>query len=196
MTQYLGFDVLEATPNRDADISRKSTVKLTVVASTVGARRVTDKRGVPIITMPLNLFASSPDDIGYLRAFIAARRGRVVPFWLESQKVDVVLASAAQAGDMSLTIRETGYTLNQYKGKRRHLVIGDQRVRITGAVVNGNGTETLQLASQLQKPLAAGTGLSFLLLCRLADDEVSFNYASPGVVELSITAVELPHETP
>lgn len=193
---YIGFDVLGMTPNSEEALTRKSTTKVSVVASTVGARRVFDKRGVPITRTTLKLLAMSPAAIAELRAFIAARRGRVVPFWVASQKTDLVLASAASAGDSTLIIKSTGYAANQFKGKRRHIVVGGQLARITGAVANGNGTETLQLASQLQAPSPAGAGISFMLLCRLADDEATLSYPAQGIAELSIDAVELPHETP
>lgn len=196
MKTYLGYEVLELKPNSETELTRKSTTKVSVVASTIGARRVIDKRGVPVTTTTLTLTALNPAAAGELRAFITARRGRVVPFWIESQKADLVVASAAEAGDSTLIIRDTGYTINQFKGKRRHIIANDQIIRITGAVVNGDGTETLQLASKLQEPLHPGTCISFMLLCRLGSDEATLRYPAPSIAEVSIDAVELPHETP
>lgn len=199
MTTYAGFEVLDGilTPDRGDALKQTSTASLSIVASTVGPRRVRDRRGYPVLSRALTLVANGVEQVLALRAFIKARRGRVVPFWLPTYQHDLVLALPALAGALALTIQSTGYAAVYSAGPgRRHIVLGKQYVRVLGVESNGNGTDTVYLASQVSEPLAAGTGISCLTLCRLGSDEVSLSFDHPTVATASFEAVELPKETP
>lgn len=199
MTTYQGYEVLQGVLTPDAGQAAKHTTasSLSIVASTVGTRRVHDRRGFPVLTRSLTLIASGVEQVQALRAFIKARKGRVVPFWLPGDTHAMVLALPALQGALALTVKSTGYAaMFAASNARRHLVLGNQFIKATSVVSNGNGTDTVYLASQLQAPMEAGAGVGFLTLCRLAGDEVSLAFDHPTVATAAFEVVELPKETP
>lgn len=137
------------------------------------------------------------------RRFLWRRQGRRVPFWLRSDQVDLPLAAPAAADELELIVHATGYSEHQFpQAARRHLALqpAGQRGffyrRVLDALPEGE-TERVFLDQALGWDLAAaGTVVSFLLLCRLAADEVELRWHTSEHAEATLALVELPLEVP
>jgi hypothetical protein len=69
------------------------------------------------------------------------------------------------------------------------------RRRVTNAVDNGDGTETLTLSAAVGVDLPLGSGLvSFALYCRLAADPLELTWAAPALCDARLAVVALPNE--
>jgi hypothetical protein len=74
---------------------------------------------------------------------------------------------------------------------------GNVYAKITAAIDNGNGTETLTLGALTGKAFAAATTMvSFLTLVRLDADRVSIKWDSTDHAESLLSLQEVPREVP
>jgi hypothetical protein len=65
---------------------------------------------------------------------------------------------------------------------------------VTDAIDNGDGTETLTLEAAPASRSRSTTMLAYLVLARLADDDVELLWYHYGVAETTLRFVELPRE--
>lgn len=201
-TYYKNFEVLLERSDRTGDLSATASRGLSVIESAVGKRIVMDRWGVPSIVRSFVWTAFSRAEIGVLRSFLAARKGRAVPVWVSTDNADLTLAQNAVAGSTTVAVNKVGYSTFVFGtgNGRRHLAVrtGDalQCVKVIACRDNLDGTETLTLDAPLSAALVAGQVLSYLVLCRLEADTVRIAYSTPTVAEASLNLVELPKETP
>lgn len=203
MYYYKGYEVLTETPDRGAATTARHERGLSVIASTVGKRLVLDRWGVPSVIRSFTWAAFGRPEVAALRAFIARRKGRVVPCWVPTGQADLTLAQAASAGADRITILRVGYASLVFPtgSGRRHLAVSkrdgtSQAVQITSAIDNQDGTESLVLDSTLPESYPAGAHMSYLVLCRLESDLVRLAFTTPHTAEAQLSFVELPKETP
>lgn len=200
---YLGFDVLPVRSNLRAAVAESFGRAGELVESAVGVREFDDHAGV---ALPVRSFLWTCLDRAAcveLRTFLDARQGRRVPFWAPTCCRDLELVADAPAG-VSLTIRRAGYYdyLFSLGPQRHHLAIvpagGAALLReVTNVTPASSTTETLTLSATTGQDLAAATtAISFLVLCRLAEDFTEIEWASPGRCEAKLSFVELPREVP
>jgi hypothetical protein len=148
-------------------------------------------------------------------AFLARRAGRLIGCWLPTFRPDVTVTAAAP-GVTSVTIRAADYaaaTWPLFAALARADALGiwspdgtaagAYRVAaITGATANGDGTETLALATGAV--VGAGAALSsaqggvasFVRYARLAEDRVTITHWSGSVAVVTAAFQTLPRETP
>lgn len=203
MTDYLGFNVLEVHPNRTKDPRRSFLRSLVRLDSGLGKVTVEDRAGVSRAELEFDWFLDGRTEIGVLQAFLLARKGRAVPFWVPSWRHDLVLNQGAAAIDTSLTIKDTGFLKYQFpQTSRRQIALILQNGtmiyrRITGATNPGNGTEVLTLDSAVGTTIpAATTMVSFLHLVRMASDVVDVLWHHQNLAEASMRFTEVPREIP
>lgn len=203
MTSYKNHEVLTAVKDRTADSNASLSRGLSIVASAVGKHLVLDRWGVPRIVRTFDYTALSRPEVAELKAFLARRRGRVVPCWVPTDNADLLLAQPALANEASLDVVAAGYTSNAFRGGngRRHIAIklaGGARfcAKVISCTENPDGTERLALDAAVPQTLPAGTAVSFLTLCRLESDASTITYMSPHVASARLSFVELPKETP
>ena len=200
MTAFLGYDVLEIQPNR---ISAKA--KVSRLANTLdnrsGRRTVDDRQNVPTRQMSFSWFNRSRAEVAVLTAFVAARKGRAVPFWVPTWQDDLVLAANAAIGATALYVEDCDYIAHQYSHLPRKflgLVSYDGTIQpryVSGAGVTTPGQEDLTIHSALTAALTVGQCLiSFLMLSRLKNDEVKITWHSASVATCTMDFVELPSE--
>lgn len=203
---YLGYDVLELNYNRAGSFEERLRRKYVLLDSKTGKKVSDEQAPAPAPARPFTWTAIGRGEIANMRAFLDARVGRAVPFWLPSFQWDLALASDILANQSIVTIHWVRYRQQMWgsTGARRHLVLWSLGVgamdyyRVADATDPADYlTETLTLA-----PLAvrnypmAQTVLSFLKLCRLEDDLVEISYPSGHVAEATIRVRELPLEAP
>lgn len=201
-TEYKGFDVLEVEPNRANDPSDSIDRATVFLDQGIGKVFSIDNSDAPIAEHSFDWFMDTPALVQEFRDFVTARRGMAVPFWVPTWREDLTLAAPIGPAITTVTIQDIGYSESYFATlARRYIAImfsdGTFYYRkILGAVDNGNGTETLTIDDVLGVDVPIDTLISFLLFCRLSDDEVSITWVTSQVAEATLTFTELPPEVP
>lgn len=201
---YLSLDVLDGLPANDGAVADAYHRRLELLDAGTGPLTTDAPGKAPGWTRPVLWHCFSRAEAAELRAFLARRRGRAVPFWLPSYDEDFTLLADALSGAGSLTVASAGYSTLVFPvgSSRRHLALqatpGVPFYRkLSAAVDNGNGTETLTLASSLDHDLLAAKALiSFLRYCRLDDDAPPIAWGARDYCECILPVRELPAECP
>lgn len=203
---YLGYDVLELNYNRVGPVEERLRRKFVLLDSKTGKRVADEQAPAPATARPFTWTALGRAEIAAMRAFLDARLGRAVPFWLPSFQWDLALAEDVLQDQSIVTIRWVRYRQQMWgtTGTRRHLALwtlGDGTMnfyRIANATDPADYlTETLTLDPVAVRDYTVDeTVLSFLKLCRLEDDLVEISYPSANVAQATIRVRELPLEAP
>lgn len=203
MTTYAGFDLLDLTNPDRQGTGRVSFNRLAVMADNkTGKRTMDDRSGVSIPRHSFQWFARGKAEIAALKGFIAARKGRAVPFWLPTYCRDLVLSRAIAANDGTIYVRNNGYTRYQFPYASRQRIAlfngdGSFIVReITTAIEISTTEESLVLDSDITSNMNGDTLISFLPLCRLTDDDIQITWHNLEFAEAAFLFTEIPKETP
>lgn len=203
MTTYKGFDVLDQAPHNAREAIEESFSRHgTLLANPMGRRTFLDQAAVSFPMRTFQWTAGEREDCDALRAFLEARKGRLVPFWTPTFAWDLVLTRDVGAEASVLYTERSGYIefLWAYPSRRDlAIVIPGQpfvlRRILTVETVGDEGLLHLDAALGVAAP-AASTRVSFLVLCRLAEDMTELHWFRPEVCEAVIRFVELPKEVP
>ncbi|MDP3401951.1 MAG: hypothetical protein Q8R97_12605, partial [Brevundimonas sp.] len=199
---YLGLDVM--TGFWGADSGPEPWTRRAAVVEADAGRRVYDSQDAAGgLTRTLAMPGRTSAEALAVRRFLAARLGRLRPFWLPTYDHDLTLAGAAGSGASSIDVYDTGYSDLLWPSRaRRHLAIRCP----SGATVyreiaepedQGAGVSRLNFVSgTLPEALPAGTGVSFLRHCRLADDLTEFAWSHVEYCDVTLRAQELPVDCP
>lgn len=199
-TIYRGHDLLTEMPNGREQRDQDATTRVEVLESLTGSRHGAGAWASPVLQWPFVWYLPDRVTISAFVWWLAERRGRYAPCWVPTWRRDLTLRATAGVSDTDLTIEAVGYTANAFPlESRRHIaaiVPGGGTItvlprRITAAVDNGDGTETLTIESAFGVTLDPKAILSFVVLCRLADDQVTIHWFHPGVAEAKTRLVEL-----
>lgn len=203
---YAGHDVLLLDYHRGGAVDERLQRRFTVLDNKTGRQSIDETSAAPAAVQPFTWMAFGRAEMAALRAFLDARVGRAVPFWLPSLQWDLRLAVPAPAAEANLAIAWTRYCRDRWgtTGARRHLALwrlGQLQpdcYRVAAASDPDDGlSEILTLDPvTVRRYEVEDTVVSFLKLCRLESDEVEISYPSPQVAEATIRAVELPLEAP
>jgi len=188
---YQGYRVLAWRPNRIEDLTDTWRRKLALLDYGTGPVTIDDLSGHPVVGKRLRFTFGNRATIQAFRAWLHARLGRAVPFWLSSGQSDVALTRPIHAADQHLSVKNMGYA--RYLASptiRRDLVIHatggrtDHR-RITGGSEISADEELLTLDSSLGVTLAVQDVLriSFLDLVRLDADAQELFWDTDGIVQ-------------
>jgi hypothetical protein len=169
-----------------------------------GPLTVIDHSGVPVVDHELPWWIDTHAKITAFRAFVLARYGQLNPFWCPTWDQDLVLNEDASSGAAFLVISFVNYARFFFPTiARRYLALISRTgapnayVEVTGAVNNGNGTETLTLGAPLGAAApAATTMVSFLTFGRQSADVVTIKWESTEYAETALGIQELPQEIP
>ncbi|MGH9716399.1 MAG: hypothetical protein ACRD4R_06700 [Candidatus Acidiferrales bacterium] len=204
LTQYKGYDVLEIAPNWAAGLDRQYNRSLVTIDPKIGPIEVIDKGGSAIVSQRFPWWLDGHSNVTAFRAFILARFGRMNPFWVPTWDQDLVLAQDVGATDTAIKIESEFYSRFFFPSTaRRDLAFissaGAANIyrRVTAAVDNGDGTETLTLDSAPGAAVpAASTMVSFLTLARLAADKAEITWSTADHAEAELEFQEVPREIP
>lgn len=153
----------------------------------------------------LPLWLETPAAVQALRTWYFSVKGALTAFWLPTWQMDLEPVADVVSGVAALTIRSIGYTERLFPHEaRRHLAFvppagAITHQRVTAAVNNGDGTETLTLSGSSGAPIYPGAGaglVSFLLYVRLAEDPFEIRWLEPGHATAALDVVELPRQVP
>jgi len=203
---HLGYDVLEIDYNRLGPFEERIRRKFVLLDSKTGARTADEQSPAPAPSRPFTWTAFGDAEIAAMRAFLDARKGRAVPFWLPSFQWDLSLAQDVVQNQAIVDIHWVRYVQQMWgtTGARRHLAVWTLSnpamdfYRISSADDPGDyliETLTLDPPAIRDYPVAQRI-LSFLKFCRLDEDLVEISYPRVGVAEATIRVRELPLEAP
>lgn len=204
LTQYKGIDVLEIMPNWESGLKRGYKRSMITIDPKVGPDEVIDKGGSALVGQEFPWWLDGHPAVTTFRAFVLKRFGRMNPFWIPTWDQDLVLSSDVGATDGGIVIKSEFYSRFFFPSvARRDLAFipaggsGNVYRRVTAAVDNGNGTETLTLDSATGKAFpAASTQISFLTLARLDKDDVEIKWSTSDHAEAVLSLQEVPRELP
>lgn len=204
LTQYKSIDVLEVPPNWDNPPSRTYKRSLVTMDPKIGPITVDDQGGSAVVSHDFPWFLTSRADMTTFRAFLRQRFGQLNSFWLPTFDQDLVLSSDVGSADVAISIQSEFYSRFFFPVTARRDIAfipqdrsGNVYRRITAAVDNGDGTETLTLDSPTGKNFkAAGTMISFLALGRLGSDDAEISWGSTEFAASDLEVQEVPREIP
>lgn len=214
LTLYRGFPLCWPLPTREVrDGDRRET-------QTAGATRADAPSGAFVVgavdrplvaTHELAWPASDRATLVAVEEFLAACAGRFGAYWLPTLRDDFTVVAA---GLNTRTVASWGYASTVFPafsavaGGDHLLAIrpdGTYRIRrITAAVDNGDGTDTLTLSTALgtdigtasQTLLSPAARFMLLRLARLDTDTITTTYTHGECATIRVPAVEIPRETP
>lgn len=203
MSTYLGIDVLPVMHNMRETIAESFARSGELLGSRIGATSFDDHAGLALPERTFQWTCPDRSSCDVLRAFLDARRGRRIPFWAPTCCPDLPLVADAAAG-LTLDVRRAGYSdlLFALGPQRRYVAIfpagGSPLYRkVVAAAPTSSTVDQLTLDATTGVDLASSrTVISFLVLCRLADDFTEIEWYSTSSCEAALRFVELPREVP
>lgn len=204
MTTYLGYEVLDqVTHNRRDPRPVRFARRFELVDQGTGAREADDHAGFPVLGQVFRWSCTDRSAVNTLRAFLTARKGKAVPFWVPSFERNFRLTTVILSGATSLTVEASGYGQYVYPAgrMRRHVRLQAAGLptlfrEITGVTDPEDGTEILSLSAAIPAQYPAETLISYLYFCRLESDDVEILWRGKGVAEAEIPMVDLGREYP
>jgi hypothetical protein len=180
-TLYRGRPVLESRPDESTDLTHGFERLTLRLDNEVGIPRVTDTAGRSFVLQQHAWALWGREEHAAFRGLLYGLRGRQAALWVPTHAADLVVAGTA-AGT-TLQVQRCGYAeLGAGRMGRQdlriELVDGTALHRRVVSAVASAELETLTL----DVPLPAGLGamdvqrISFLALCRLADDSVEISH--------------------
>lgn len=191
-TQYLSRDTFEfptvpthTEASEDLDFSYEHTYQI-IDAQTGAVALDTGARSKPYTLVPYAQRFANRAQISEWLGFLELRQGRRVPFWMPSWEKDFQPVTINNGVNGSIIYTANGYAgwINVASGRKDIAIIylqqgqvyaagHHQRVRITAATDNGNGTETINCPLNfVYDEDKAKIRVSFLRYCRLESDAV------------------------
>lgn len=165
-----------------------------------GRAWVDDLSGFATLVRRWNWLFKTRAEIVAFRRWLAARAGRLVPFWSINQAVDMEVLAPIGASDTAITIRNIGYA--RYldgRADRRHIALRTAAGvthygRITASAEIDHDSETIAIDSALGVTLqpADVASLRFMHLSRLEQDSVEIEWHTTEVAESSTMLRSLP----
>lgn len=203
MPTYAGFDVLDDIPDPSGGLQESSGRGFVVLDPGVGAFEMQSRATYGEQRRTILWKCLSRPDVTALRAFLDARKGRLVPFWLPSFARDLVPLSTFSIGAVLMTVGWRGYTAMMFPvgPQRRHIRVMAQNysafyTKITAAAETPPTSEDITTLDTFPVQVTPSSVVSIMRLCRLDADEVEMSFDGQDVVEARIPVVELPFEVP
>lgn len=197
---YAGYHVYPGSPNWADPIENEMARQIETLDYDTGAPWIEDISGLTTQIKSWHWLLKSRAEIVALRAWLDARKGRLVPFWSPTQSDDIEVVS--NIGDASTVISIVNIGYARYlagRADRRHLLFetmaGARYFRaIVGESEVNDEVETLTIDSPLGELLTPADILRvrFLHLVRLEMDDVEIVYHTTQVAECSTLLRSLP----
>lgn len=186
---YRSIPVLEIRPKVQGVAGADYQRKISVIDHDVGIQTVDDASGKPVSTRDYHWVEHGRPAISALRAWLFARKGRLMPIWIPTWRMDITLVSDVLANALSIDIAHISYTrflthsVNR-RDVRIQLVDGSVFYRrITDAADNGS-YETLTIDADMGVSITPDdvSMISFMELHRLGSDAIAFSWPTIDTV--------------
>lgn len=159
------------------------------------------RASVPLWTRTFRWALADRTAIAQAWELLSYLRGRLTSLWLPTWQADLSLTADVGAADPTITIQSIGYSARLFPSEcRKHIAFAEPAKavtvrRVTAAVDNGDGTETLTLESATGVAYTAAYAfVMFCVLARLAEDSALVQWHTGSVAELELHFTEVPAE--
>jgi hypothetical protein len=203
---YLGADVLTGFSYVQDPAGETYNRRVSVAGGQAGKRSLDAQDPMAGWTRTLLLKCDGTDAVEALRAFLDARRGRALPFWLPTWDEDLTLAAGAAAEATEISIAcpaDVGYDrLLWPPGEcRRYLQLwtwgsSPSYHHVTGIGTAALGALPLTISPPLPAAITTACRVSFLRYCRLDTDAPKLAWQGPAYAECELPMRELTQEYP
>lgn len=194
---YRGFAIITESPNEKDDLTHTHERLLNVLENKTGFALKTDTAKAAFQLYQYAWMTVGRQQQSNLRGLFYALRGSQKAIWLPTFSDDLTLKNIIIANTQSMDVQWCGYTrfaLNQLGRQDIQIILKNGSVlyrRITSATEVNSETERLgldQIITSQVKPTDIFR-ISFLSLCRLSNDTVSFEHIndSDGTAKCSVT---------
>lgn len=200
---YLGRPVLLPQTNWSEAPEGEYDMLVDELDNLVGRPRVEARNGMAGMQRNHRWLLESRGAVMSFRSWLAARAGRLTPFWHPSNHDDVRVVAAIASGATAITVERRGWAEMWAAGAAARYGRSDLMIvstagtrwyrRITNAAVASATTETLTISAALGTELALGAVamVSVMRLVRLASDAVEIVHHTDGVAEVALGLVTL-----
>lgn len=204
MTVYRGFEVLDfVEPNRGDGTAWEYLRPMEVVSNPPGKSGFRDRfEGARLGHQFLWICRTRAEKV-QLREWIDEHRGACVPFWVPSYRRDLELSDQVSASAIAFRVRRAGYARLVFGNglQRRHVCFyaaGTAPALFRGIISATESTDHEELGVDTAFPatLPIDTLVSFLVLVRLATDDVRIVHRGPSFATATLPLIELPQEVP
>lgn len=197
---YLGYRVHDLNARFVNDITIDYIRSVAMLDYKTAHQWVKDKSGFQTEIAKWNWILRDRPEIVAFRSWLAARDGRRVPFWSETQGADMKVVATIGASDGSIQIENIGYQrFINARADRRHLAIrtfsGVAYYRqITGATEIDSTVESLAIDTALGVNVepAEIESVRFLRLSRLESDNIEIDWHNLGLAEATAALRSIP----
>jgi hypothetical protein len=205
--EYLDYPVLDWAPSWREATTRlrftQSKVRLDSGAGPIDEDALLQPR--PRTTRTLTYTLTTREEMVTAREFLRdVSLGRLKGFWASLGLSNLELASPLGAASAALVVDAIGYTRYNFGAGygREHLLIRPASSasilyrKVTAAVDNEDGTETLTLSAVPGESIAVGSRIEYLVLNRLDADLCFLTWNTMHSGTLVLPLIDLPRETP
>ena len=183
-TLYRGKPVLESRPDESDDLTLGYERLTQRLDNQVGIPRITDTSGYGFVLQQHAWALWGRQEHTDFRSLLYGLRGRQVAIWVPTHAADLIVAGQVQG--QTLQVQPCGYADLMTTGKARmgrqdiriELVTGEALHRRITTAAAGATLETLALDQALPAGVSASaiSRISFMALCRLADDSAEITH--------------------
>jgi hypothetical protein len=192
---YLGHPVMQTAPNWTEDLEGRFGRKWQDIDYLTGRRAIDDLTGVASVNRTHRWLLVGRAAIAAFRAWLAARAGKLKPFWLPSFQSDLAVVAPVGDTDAFLTLENRGYAEGPVAAVgRRDLMIttvSGARFyrRVTAASEIDAAREMVALDNGLGTTLQPNDfrQISFMRLVRLDTDKVEIAHVTDEVAEVVLS---------
>jgi hypothetical protein len=200
---YRGYPVLLTATNWTEDVDTDYARKLNELDFLTGRRAIDDLSGIGTVRRTHRWLISGRAAIASFRSWLAARAGRLTPFWMPSFQSDLKVVSPIGAFDSAITVENRAYAANvpAAVGRRDILIAttsGSRYYRrITGATALTPSTESIAIDSVVGAALLPEQirHVSFMKLVRLDSDAIELAHHTDDMAEVSISVRSIRDDT-
>lgn len=197
---YLGYRVHDLNPRFVSDMTVDYARALSLLDYRTGDRWVKDRSGFETEIAKWKWILRDRPEIVAFRSWLAARDGRRVPFWSETEGTDMQVVATIGASDLSIQIENIGYQrFINARADRRHiairLVTGEAYYRqITGSTEISGTVEQLGIDSTLGVSVDPSqiASVRFMRLSRLEADSIEIDWHNLVLAESTAATRSLP----
>lgn len=196
-TTYKGVEVLERKPNWASEVSDEFQASVSVVDYDYGIQQWFPKDSPSLTTRKQTYVMRNYDDILWWKAFIHRQLGRLKSFYVPSWTTDLVKKGNYVLGSRFFDVRDdnlSSIVASSNERKILRVVANNVIYYLTVTAIRAvNGVAQMELETPINVNLFEQqfTQISFMQRCRLAGDEIEFNYITRDKVELSLNLQQI-----
>ena len=194
---YKGVEVLERKPNWANEVSDEFHADVSVVDYEYGIQQWFSRNTPSLTSRKQTYVLRNYDDVIWWKAFIHRQLGRLTSFYVPSWTSDLVKRGDYISGSSYIDVRDDNLsTIVSNSNERKILRVAANNVvyyQTVTAIRAVNGLARLELEAPINVTIFEKqfTQISFMQRCRLASDEIEFNYITRDKVELSLNLQQI-----